>query len=167
MNPRRNRSRGTNSRPNPREGVSDLVASVRDPIAALVVTIQAHKGTFALLLGSDISRAAQIRTGWDIMLQLIQHLAAAKDEIIEGDPDAWYLAMHGRAASYCDLLDELAPMPAERKQLIRPFIEPSAEEAELDLKQRTEAHRAMARFVAGGQVRVIVTTSLDRLRSRS
>lgn len=139
------------------------VRTVSDPIAALAITMQARKGTFALLLGSGISRSAQIPTGWDIVLQLIERVAAVHGETVEGPADEWFEKSRGREASYSDLLNELAPMAAERSLLIRPFIEPTPDEAEIGLKQPTQAHRSIARLVADGYVRVIVTTNFDRL----
>ena len=134
-----------------------------DPIASLAIIMQARKGTFALLLGSGVSRSSQIPTGWEIVLRLIEQFAAARGESIVGDPAEWYRQTLGREPSYSDLLDNLAPTQAERSQLIRPFMEPSVTEVELGMKQPTAAHRAIARLVVNGYVRVIVTTNFDRL----
>lgn len=134
-----------------------------DPIASLAIVMQARKGTFALLLGSGVSRTSQIPTGWEILLRLIERFAAASGETVAGDPADWYRRTFGREPSYTDLLDNLAPAQAERSQLIRPFIEPSADEVEQGMKQPTPAHRSIARLVVNGYLRVVVTTNFDRL----
>jgi hypothetical protein len=42
-------------------------ACVIDPLISLAFAIQSNKGVYALLLGSGVSRAAQIPTGWEIV----------------------------------------------------------------------------------------------------
>ncbi len=140
---------------------------MEDPIASLAVTMQVKKGTFALMLGSGVSKSAQIPTGWDIILNLIERMATVEGDTISGSADIWYSAKYGEEPSYGEVLDALAKTAGERSQLIRPFIEPSEEEAESGLKQPTDAHRAIASLVAGGYVKVIVTTNFDKLMEMS
>lgn len=134
-----------------------------DPVTSLAISMQTKKGTFALLLGSGVSRSAQIPTGWDIILDMIRRLATAEGKVVGEDPAQWYRDEYETEPDYGDLLDRLAKAPAERSQLIRPYIEPTEEERELGLKQPTAAHRAVASLVANGYVKVIVTTNFDRL----
>lgn len=49
-----------------------------DPITRLAFSVQQNKGVYALLVGSGVSSAAGIPTGWGIVLRLIQRLAAAR-----------------------------------------------------------------------------------------
>lgn len=134
-----------------------------DPTTSLAISMQTKKGTFALLLGSGISRAAQIPTGWDIVLSLIERLAVAESKAVGDDPAKWYREEYEVEADYGDILDRLAKSPAERSQIIRSYIEPTDEERDLGLKQPTFAHRAIATLVANGYLRVIITTNFDRL----
>lgn len=134
-----------------------------DPIHALAFSIQANRGVYAVLLGSGISRAAGIPTGWEITLDLVRKLAALHGDACEPEPERWYLDKFGKAADYSDLLDALAKTPAERQQLLRAYWEPSEKEREASAKQPTAAHRAIAALVAQGFVKVIVTTNFDRL----
>ena len=46
-----------------------------DAVVAASFSVFENKGTYALLLGSGISRAAQIPTGWEITLDLVRRLA--------------------------------------------------------------------------------------------
>lgn len=125
--------------------------------------MQTKKGVFALLLGSGVSRSAQIPTGWDIVLDLIRRLAAAEGKKVSDDPAQWYRENYESEPDYSEILDLLAKAPAERSELIKPYIEPSDDERELGLKQPTAAHRSIASLVAEGHVKVIVTTNFDRL----
>jgi hypothetical protein len=69
----------------------------------------------------------------------------------------------GEAPNYTQLLNALAPSPAERQQLLRGYFEPSEAEKEQGLKVPSRAHRVIASLVASGYVRVILTTNFDRL----
>lgn len=134
-----------------------------DPIHSLAFSIQANPGVYAVLLGSGISRAAGIPSGWEITLDLVRKLAALHGETCEPEPERWYLNKFGKAADYSDLLDTLATTPAERQQLLRSYWEPNEKEREEGTKQPTAAHRAIAALVAQGFVKVIVSTNFDRL----
>ena len=72
-----------------------------------------------------------------------------------------------RSPDYSDLLDQLVKTPAERNQLLREYFEPNEDERERGVKVPTEAHNAIARLVADGFVRVIVTTNFDRLLEKA
>ena len=134
-----------------------------DPLLSLAFTIQANKGVYALLLGSGVSRAAGIPTGWEVVLDLISRLA--KLEGVDPGPDleGWYTTRYGESPDYAKLLEALAKSPAERARLLRSYFEPTEEERERGLKLPTEAHRAIAELVGHGYIRVIVTTNFDRL----
>lgn len=134
-----------------------------DPIHSLAFSIQANRGVYALLLGSGVSRAAGIPTGWEITLDLVRKLAAVHGESCESSPEQWYLEKFGKAPDYSDLLDALAKTPAERQQLLRGYWEATEKERAEGAKQPTLAHRAVASLVAQGLVKVIITTNFDRL----
>jgi hypothetical protein len=136
---------------------------VIDPLDSLTFSLHSNQGAYALLLGSGVSRAARIPTGWEVVEDLIRRLAAVRHEDCEPDPAAWFEKTSGRAPTYSALLGELAPLPLERQQLLRGYFEPSSAERERRLKLPTGAHRAVARLVAGGYVRVVLTTNFDRL----
>lgn len=42
-----------------------------DPLTQLAFSVYENPGVFALLLGSGLSRAADIPTGWEITLDLV------------------------------------------------------------------------------------------------
>ena len=138
-----------------------------DPMISLAFAIQTNKGAHALLLGSGVSRAAQIPTGWEIVLDLIAKLAHLQNDPCGPDPVAWYRSKYGVDPDYAELLDQIAKSPEERQQLLAGYFEPTDEEREDGSKLPTAAHRAIAKLVARGYVRVIVTTNFDRLVERA
>lgn len=134
-----------------------------DPLHSLAFTIQANPGVYAVLLGSGVSRSAQIPTGWEITLDLARKLAEVAGENCGSDPARWYRERYGKEPDYSDLLDALAKTPAERQQLLRAYLEPTEAERADGIKSPTAAHRAIAGLVAKGYIRVIITTNFDRL----
>jgi hypothetical protein len=138
-------------------------AGMVDPALALALAVYHTKGGYAILLGSGVSRAAGIPTGWEIIADLVRRVAALEQADVPADPSAWYERRFGAAPNYSTLLETLAKTPAERRELLRGYFEPSAEEREDGRKRPTDAHRAIARLVAGGFVRVVVTTNFDQL----
>ncbi len=134
-----------------------------DPVHSLAFSLQANPGVYAVLVGSGVSRAAKIPTGWEVTLDLIRKLAKLHEETCEPDPELWYREKFECDAEYSALLDELARTPAERQQLLREYWEPNDQEREESEKQPTVAHRAIATLAAQKFIRVIITTNFDRL----
>lgn len=134
-----------------------------DPMVSLAFAVYSNKGAYALLLGSGISRASGIPTGWEVVLDLIRKIAKLEGEDCEPDPADWFRTKHGAEPDYGRLLDGIAKTPAERQQLLRGYFEPSEEERGQGLKLPSAAHKAIAQLVAAGYLRVIVTTNFDRL----
>lgn len=140
-----------------------------DTLNSLAFSMQANPGVYALLLGSGVSRSAQIPTGWEITLDLVSKLAAAQGEenVRSLSPKDWYNEKFGKDPDYSDLLDKLAKTAPERQQLIRGYLEPTEEERADGVKAPTPAHRAIAKLVAQGYVRVVITTNFDRLMEKA
>ncbi|WP_419900262.1 SIR2 family protein [Roseomonas sp. USHLN139] len=134
-----------------------------DPLLSLAHTMQSSKGVYALLLGSGVSRSASVPTGWEVTLDLVRRVARLEGEDAGPDPAAWYQARHGAAPDYSRLLDTMAPAPADRRQVLHGYFEPTGDEREQGLKLPTSAHRAIARLAAKGYIKVILTTNFDRL----
>lgn len=135
-----------------------------NPIDSLAFNIQSNPGVYALLLGSGVSRAAQIPTGWEITLELIRKIAASQGDSADPDPEKWYQNNHkNEIPEYSKLINELGRTEHERQLLLRPFFEPNLHEQEENTKVPTEAHRAIAKLVSQGYIKVIVTTNFDRL----
>ncbi|URW75835.1 SIR2 family protein [Sphingomonas donggukensis] len=134
-----------------------------EPNTRLAFSIAENPGVYALLLGSGVSRSAEIPTGWDVVVDLIRRIAAAEGVTEVADWGQWHRDRFGTEPSYSDLLDALSLTPAERRSVLHRYIEPSAEDLEAGRRVPTPAHHAVARLVRDGFVRVIVTTNFDRL----
>ena len=134
-----------------------------DPLVSLAFSLHSQKGVFALLLGSGVSRAAGIPTGWEIVQDLCRKLAALEGEDCEPDPAAWYHDRFGKDPDYADLLGTLGKTPSERQRMLREYFEPSEEERQEGNKTPTAAHKAIASLVVQGIIKVIITTNFDRL----
>ncbi|HMI85676.1 MAG TPA: hypothetical protein VK550_16375 [Polyangiaceae bacterium] len=93
------------------------IASI-DPALSLALAMHSNRGVYAVLIGSGVSRAASIPTGWEIVGDLIRRLGVAKGDNCDPDPHAWYQDKFGVAPDYSDVLSKLARRPAERQQLL-------------------------------------------------
>lgn len=138
-----------------------------DPMVSLAFAVYSNKGVYALLLGSGISRASGIPTGWEVVLDLIRKVAKLEGEDCEPDPAEWFRKKHGSEPDYSKLLDAIAKSPTERQQLLRGYFEPTEDERGEGLKLPSAAHKAIARLAASGYLRVILTTNFDRLTERA
>ena len=96
-------------------------------------------------------------------MDLLGKLAASMGETGVSDLEGWYVQKYQEAPDYSKILDALAKTPSERQQLLRPYFEPDDQQRQEGLKQPTAAHEAIARLVAQGFIKVIVTTNFDRL----
>jgi len=134
-----------------------------DPLLSLAFTIHSNPGVYALLLGSGISRSAEIPTGWEVILDLVRKLAHLEGEDCEPEPVKWYKDKFAEGLDYSKILDQLTHSQAERSQLLRSYFEPNEEERESGVKLPTDAHKAIAQLVSNGLIRIIITTNFDRL----
>jgi len=130
------------------------------PFDALALSLHHSPGVHAILVGSGLSRAAGIPTGWEITLDLTRQLAALDGVTEHDDWASWYRDKYGKEPSYSEILDALASTQAERRAILHGFID--APEGD-DTRRATRAHHAIAQMVASGAVRVVITTNFDRL----
>ena len=132
-------------------------------MTSLAFSMSENKGVYALLLGSGLSRAAQIPTGWEITLDLTRRVGVLEGAEPQADWAAWHQLRFGEEPSYSKLLDALSDTSAERRSILHGYIDPSETDLDTGARQPTKAHHAIARLVRDGYVRVIVTTNFDRL----
>ena len=134
-----------------------------DPVVPLASTL-AVTGTTAVLLGAGISRAADIKTAWEVTQDLVRVVAAQQGLLhpdLGDNPETWWRATHGgRDPRYDELLELLAPNEHDRRELLGPYFTQTTGGAPAGPSQ---AHRDLADLAAEGRVRVIVTTNFDRL----
>ena len=121
-----------------------------------------------MLLGSGTSTAAQVPTGWGVVVDLIGKVAALEGEDAARkaavDLEGWWAGQGYGDPRYDTLLEDLAPTVAARRDLLHRYFEPAdEEERERGMKQPTAAHRAIAQLVSEGRIRLILTTNFDHL----
>ena len=134
-----------------------------DPVTQLAFSVYENKGVFAVLLGSGLSRSAEIPTGWEITLDLVRRVALAQGVEEQSDWAKWYREKTGQEPNYSTLLEEIASSPDERRAILHRYIEPTEQDREEGRKVPTKAHHAVAQLVRSGHIRVVVTTNFDRL----
>lgn len=134
-----------------------------DPITQLAFSVYENKGVFAALLGSGLSRSAEIPTGWEITLDLVRRVAETQGIPEQSDWAKWYRERTDQEPNYSVLLEEIASSPDERRAILHRYIEPDEQDREEGRKTPTKAHHAIAHLVRAGYLRVIVTTNFDRL----
>ena len=137
-----------------------------DPRVVLAMNLATQPGVYAVLIGSGVSTAAGVPTGWGVVEQLVRRVAAAGTTVplVDNDWEGWWTQNHPELElGYSQLLTLLGPTPAARTALLREFFEPNDEDRAEGRKLPSAAHSAIAELVAQGTVRVIVTTNFDRL----
>ncbi|WCA61659.1 SIR2 family protein [Agrobacterium tumefaciens] len=134
-----------------------------DPLTQLSFSVYGNKGVYALLVGSGLSRSASIPTGWEITVDLVRRVALAQNFPEQTDWASWYRKKYQREPNYSELVEQLGLSPDERRSILHSYIEPDDLDREQRLKLPTKAHKAIARLVKEGFVKVIITTNFDRL----
>lgn len=134
-----------------------------DRLTQLAFSIYENKGVFAVLIGSGVSRAAEIPTGWEITLDLVRRVALAQGNGEQSDWANWYRENYGREPSYSSLIEEIGTSADQRRSILQSYIEPTEQDREEHRKVPTMAHIAIAELVKAGFIKVIVTTNFDRL----
>jgi len=121
-----------------------------DPFDALALSLHHSPGVCGILVGSGLSRAAGIPTGWEITLDLISRLAALEGITSHENWPAWFQGKYGKAPNYSEILDALATTPSERRAILHGYIEPQEGG---EGRVPTKAHHAIAALVRDGNVR--------------
>lgn len=137
-----------------------------DKLMSLSFSVEANKGVYALLLGSGISSAAGIPTGWGILKELCKRIMLLNGEN-ETDAIKWYEKKYNKTPLYDEVIAMLAKTSSERNGLLKEFFEPTEEDIEQNRKLPTKAHRSIAKLVKQGYIKVIITTNFDRLIEQS
>lgn len=121
-------------------------------------------GSHALLLGAGVSVAAGVPSAWAVEEELVRRVGLRHGVAGElPEPHEWLRERFGVEANYDSIIEMLAPSRHERQGLLRGFFEPQGDELEREVKRPTAAHRAIARLVVAGVLRVIITLNFDRL----
>lgn len=133
----------------------------------IAFSLNSSPGVYALLVGSGISKTAEIPTGWEVVVDLINKVALIEGESSLPYPEKWYIEKYGESPDYAKLLDILTKTPAERTNLLHKYFEPNDDDLENGLKVPTQAHKSIAKLVKYGYIRMILTTNFDRLLEKA
>jgi hypothetical protein len=93
-----------------------------DPRVSLATAIHAGRGVYAVLAGSGLSTSAGVKTGWQVVQELIRRVAAAAavgTEELGDEPDKWWTHNGRHEPRYDTLVEALAPTDAARQLLLR------------------------------------------------
>jgi hypothetical protein len=126
-----------------------------DPIVSLTVAIAEAPGSFAFFLGSGVSRDAGVPTGdevwWRTVGELwrLDHVAAETPS--RDDLQQWLKATGRVEAGYSDVLEELMPEPASRRDYLSKLFATATP---------GPTHEALADLAVRGIVRVFVHDEL-------
>lgn len=129
-----------------------------DPIVSLSVAIAEAPGSHAFFLGSGVSREAGVPTGRQVFWQAVGELYRLEEET--GDtPDeeelkGWSKEKKRDQLGYSDLLELIAPDPANRRDYLSKHFEG---------REPGRAHEQLAGLAEQGAVKVFITTNFDRL----
>jgi hypothetical protein len=127
------------------------------------------------LLGSGVSTAAGIPTGWGVIQDLVRRIAIAHDPdhsvgmaIAERDVETWWQENgDGLSLDYSNLLEQLVPTAPARHGTLSAYFEASEEDVEEGRKVSTAAHDAIAALVHRGAVRIVIKNHFDRLMEQA
>ena len=137
--------------------------SIDDPFLPLAFSLFSNSGAYAVLAGAGVSRGAGLPTAWDIVVDLISQIAGDDaDELTSDTAAAWYEKRFGQTPTYSDVVEKLALTPTERQGLLRKYFEPSVDDHGAAFGP-SGAHRAIARMMQVGLIRVVLTMNFDRL----
>ena len=133
-----------------------------DPIIPLAFALQGNPGAYVVLLGAGVSASSGVPTSWEVENELLQKIAHAQQE----EPDnlmEWFSKKYGSASRYDHLLQHLTATQTERQKLLKNFFLPREVDGESVAFKPTEAHRAIAKLVSSGRIKIILTTNFDQL----
>lgn len=136
----------------------------RDDLLSLAFSLYSNPGAYALLIGAGASYSSGIPVAWGVLVDLCRQVALAEGvDLGQEPPEAWWERTRGEQPTYGRLLEKLAKTPALRQALLENYFEVTTEDREAGLKEPTAAHHGIARLVADGYIKVIITLNFDRL----
>lgn len=133
-----------------------------DAHIGLALGMTARPGVTAVLSGAGLSVGAGVPAAWEVQQELLGRAAVAAGETPE-DVFAWWRERTGKDASYDDVLFATGSTRLARKDLLRPFFEPTDGERATGIKVPSDGHRALAKLMRDGLIRIIVTLNFDLL----
>jgi hypothetical protein len=141
--------------------------TVDDPYLPLAFSLSSSPGAYAVLAGAGVSKGAGLPSAWDIEVDLVRRIAQrdnADVAIGDSNAEAWYFDHYGKQLTYSSVIEDVAPQPHERQALLEKYFESTSDDDQAGVPiPPSAAHRAVARMMGAGTIRVIVTMNFDRL----
>ncbi|MDO9577595.1 MAG: SIR2 family protein [Candidatus Cloacimonadales bacterium] len=128
------------------------------PLSANLIT---RNRNYVLFVGAGLSKDAGVKIGWDILIETLQPIYLAEEEITElpanykKDIEKWYLEHETyNKFGYSEILELVHKGEIERRDYLEKFFKNEVP---------GEAHKQIAQMVANGLIRFIFTTNIDNL----
>ncbi|HCE5431450.1 TPA: SIR2 family protein [Legionella pneumophila] len=131
-------------------------------LLTVAFSLHSNPGAYALLLGAGVSAPSGIPTAWGVLEDLVARTADLAGAA-PADAVLWYQEQFGEYPTYEGVLERIAPTQIERQRQLRGYFEQSPDDVEVGRKVPTPAHRAIAKLVRSGAVRIILTLNFDHL----
>jgi hypothetical protein len=90
-------------------------------------------------VGSGLSIAAGVPTGWEVALDIARKVAATRGDNPEPDPAIWFEGTFGVSLGYTSFLDAVTTTAPERMKLLQGYFEPTDDEAADGIRMRRKA----------------------------
>jgi SIR2-like domain len=138
-----------------------------DPYLPLAFSLASSPGAYAVLAGAGVSKGAGLPSAWDIEVDLVRQIAERDKATVlidDNNAEQWYADNYGKQLTYSTVIEEVTNTAHERQALLGKYFESVDEEDGTSTPSPpSAAHRAIARLVEAGIIRVIVTMNFDRL----
>lgn len=128
-----------------------------DQVKIAATNLYKSKKCYMLLLGSGVSRAAGIKTVYELDGDLIK-TAYPESVSHSAGPHDWYKTKFLKEPDYSSLIETVNNQPGNRKDWLKSYFED---------KKPTKAHQAIAQLVKQGYIKIILTTNFDRLMEKA
>lgn len=139
---------------------------IEDEVNAAAVNVERNRGCFALLIGSGTSRGA-VKTGYEILIDLIQQLRTGSTSNSELGDEEWFASTYSLEPTYSNVLERISASPETRIGLLSEYFTRSPSPDGGDPQQPRDTHLAVADLMHAGIIKICVTTNFDRLIERA
>ncbi len=89
-----------------------------DDAMRVAFSVFENRGVYALLLGSGLSRTAEIPTGWEITVDLVRQVAEMRGEGGQADYVKWYRETTSEEPTYSSVVGELGLSAGEGRAVL-------------------------------------------------
>ena len=128
-----------------------------DSMSALISSMHASPGLYAVLVGSGMSQSAGQPGAWEVLGKLITSYAAAQEVDLESmgvSPFDWWHQNMGVPPGYSNVLEQLEPTRGGRQNRLATYFQHAVP---------SSAHQDLAGLCQSDKVQVVITTNFDRL----